>query len=128
MSEKLKKEMENVEKMKKINTELSVTKSASESTMSDLNDKLSALAEDRNLLEREMAKLQSQLQLEKNQRNEASVHVHEVESRLKALASELESVRVREQSTARKNDELNGQLAEKEKTRAQVNENIQFWF
>ena len=81
--------------------------------MSDLNDKLSALTEDRNLLEREMAKLQSQLQLEKNQRNEASVHVQEAESRLKALASELESTRVREQSTARKNDELNGQLAEK---------------
>ena len=64
-----------MEKLKKINTELSVSKSASESSMSDLNDKLVALAEDRNILEREMAKLQSQLQLEKNQRNEASVQV-----------------------------------------------------
>ena len=63
VSEKWKKEVENVEKMKKINTEFSVSKSALESAMSDLNDKLAALAEDRNLLEREMAKLQSQLQL-----------------------------------------------------------------
>ena len=65
--------------------------------MSDLNDKLAALAEDRNLLERETAKLQSQLQLEKNQRNEISVHVHEVEARLKAQTSELEATRAREQ-------------------------------
>jgi chromosome segregation ATPase len=97
ISEKLKKEMENVEKLKKINTELSVSKSTSESSMSDLNDKLAALAEDRNLLEREAAKLQSQLQLEKNQRNEISVHVHEVEGRLKAQTSELEAARAREQ-------------------------------
>ena len=42
ISEKLKKEMENVEKLKKINTELSVSKSASESALSDLNDKNAA--------------------------------------------------------------------------------------
>lgn len=120
ISEKWKKELENVEKMKKINTELSVSKSASESTMSDLNDKLVALAEDRNLLEREIAKLQSQLQLEKNQRNEASEHVLDAEGRLKALAAELELVRIREQSTARQNAELNGEVAEKEKSRAQL--------
>jgi Rho-associated protein kinase 2 len=112
--------MENVEKLKKINTELSVSKSASESALSDLNDKNAALAEDRNLLEREMAKLQSQLQLEKNQRNETSVHVHDVEGRLKALTAELDSARAREQSTARQNAELNGELAEKEKARAQL--------
>ena len=120
ISEKLKKEIENVEKLKKINTELSVSKSASESALSDLNDKNAALAEDRNLLEREMAKLQSQLQLEKNQRNEASVHVQDVEGRLKALTVELDSVRAREQSAARQNAEMNGELAEKEKARAQL--------
>ena len=120
VSEKWKKEVENVEKMKKINTEFSVSKSALESAMSDLNDKLAALAEDRNLLEREMAKLQSQLQLEKNQRNEASVHVHDVEARIKSLVAELDSVRTREQSTARQNADLNSELAEKEKARAQM--------
>ena len=120
VSEKWKKEVENVEKMKKINTEFSVSKSALESAMSDLNDKLADLAEDRNLLEREMAKLQSQLQLEKNQRNEASVHVHDVEARIKSLVAELDSVRTREQSTARQNADLNSELAEKEKARAQM--------
>lgn len=44
-----------------------MSKSAAESALSDLNEKLGALAEDRNLLERETAELQSQLQLEKNQ-------------------------------------------------------------
>lgn len=120
MSEKLKKESEIVEKLKKQNTELSVSKSASESSMSDLNDKLSALAEDRNILERELAKLQSQLQLEKNQRNEASVHVHDMESQLKSLASELESVRIREQNTARQNADLSNELADVEKARTQL--------
>lgn len=86
-----------MEKLKKINTELSVSKSASESSMSDLNDKLVALADDRNLLERETAKLQSQLQLEKNQRNEISAHVHEVEARLKTQTSEFDAARAREQ-------------------------------
>merc|ERR1719471_2265506 len=72
LGDKLKRESESLDKLKKLNTELSVSKSAAESTASDLNEKLSALSEDRNLLERELAKQQSQLQFERSQRNEAS--------------------------------------------------------
>ena len=79
MADKLKKETENIEKLKKVNTELSVAKAAATSVVSDLNDKISSLTEDRNLLERETAKLQSQIQLEKNQRNEAGGRVQELE-------------------------------------------------
>ena len=63
LGDKLKRESESLDKLKKLNTELSVSKSAAESTVSDLNEKLSALSEDRNLLERELAKQQSQLQV-----------------------------------------------------------------
>ena len=70
LGDKLKRESETLDKLKKLNTELSVAKSAAESTASDLNEKLSALSEDRNLLERELAKQQSQLHLERSQRNE----------------------------------------------------------
>jgi chromosome segregation ATPase len=111
MSEKLKKETENLEKLKKINTELSISKSASESAMSDLNDKLAALVEDRNLLEHEMAKLQSQLQLERNQRNETSVRVHEVEARLQVpillISSLAENLKFWPKFHTSKSDNLN---------------------
>ena len=42
--------------------------------MSGLNDKIGSLSEDRNALEREVAKMQSQLQLEKNLRLESGEH------------------------------------------------------
>ena len=42
--------------------------------VSDLNDKVCSLSEDRNALEQEVAKMQSQLQLEKNLRLESDEH------------------------------------------------------
>ena len=74
LSEKLKREMENAEKMKKNNNDASVAKVAALSVVSDLNDKIGSLSEDRNALEREVAKMQSQLQLEKNLRLESGEH------------------------------------------------------
>ena len=44
------------------------------SVVSDLNDKIGSLSEDRNALEREVAKMQSQLQLEKSLRLESGEH------------------------------------------------------
>ena len=84
MGDKLKKETENAEKLKKANTELSVAKTAAQSVVSDLNEKLSSLQEDRNLLEREIAKLQSTVQLEHTQRSEADTHSKELESELES--------------------------------------------
>ncbi len=78
LSDRLKKEADNSEKLKKTNTEVSVAKAAALSAVSDLNDKVASLTEDRNLLERETAKLHSQLQLEKNQRGEAGMQTQEL--------------------------------------------------
>ena len=78
ISDKLKKDLENMEKIKKVNAELSVAKAAAESSLSDLNDKMMALSEDRNLLEAEVIKLQSHLQHEQNQRNETNGLAKEV--------------------------------------------------
>lgn len=141
ISDKLKKEMENMEKLKKVNTELSVSKTAAQSVVSDLNDKIGSLTEDRNLLEREMAKMQSQLQLEKNQRNEACLHVQDLEGKLKNsnifnsnsilivfpflarlqnLGKEMNVLRDREQLKIRENSDLSSRLAEVEKVKANV--------
>ncbi len=82
LSERLKKESEATEKLKKANTELSVARAAAQSASSDLEDRLASLTEDRNLLEREAARLQSQLQLEKNQRGEAGAQAQDLQGEL----------------------------------------------
>jgi len=120
MAEKLKREAESLEKSKKLNTELSVAKTASESTISDLNDKLAALSEDRNLLERELAKQQSQLQLERNQRNEVSSHSQELDAKVGSLISELSNVRETNQGLERDNADMSAHIAELEKARANL--------
>ena len=56
------------------NSHTSLLKVAALSVVSDLNDKIGSLSEDRNALEREIAKMQSQLQLEKSLRLESGEH------------------------------------------------------
>ena len=103
MGDKLKKEIENLDKMKKMNAELNVSKAAATSVVSDLNDKISALTEDRNLLERETAKLQSQIQLEKNQRNEHSRNLQESNLKVQTLQKEFNALKDREQMKISRN-------------------------
>ena len=91
MTEKLKKDVESLERLKKLNTELSVAKATSDSALSDLNDKVSALSEDRNLLERELAKQQSQLQRERDERIEVSKRCQELDSAVHTLTKEITS-------------------------------------
>ncbi len=79
LADRLKKESETTDKLKKASTELSVARAAAQAAVSDLNDKVASLTEDRNLLERETAKLQSQLQLEKNHRGEAGAQAKELQ-------------------------------------------------
>ena len=89
MAEKLKKDVESLERLKKLNTELSVAKATSDSALSDLNDKVSALSEDRNLLERELAKQQSQLHREKDERIELSKRCQELDGGVHSLTKEI---------------------------------------
>ena len=120
LAEKGKKDQEYIEKMKKVNTELSVAKAASESALSDLNDKLQALSEDRNILERELAKQQFQLQVERDQRNEASSHSQELDLRISSLVSEVRSFKDLNQGLERENAELNSRISDLEKSRANL--------
>ena len=78
-----------------------------ESSLSELNNKLLALSEDRNCLEAEVIKLQSHLQHEQNQRNENSGHLKEVENRVEILARDLSQAQDREQRLLRENAEAN---------------------
>ncbi len=120
LAERLKKENEVLEKLKKLNAELCVAKAASESSLSDLNDKMLALSEDRNLLEGEVIKLQSHLQHEQNQRNEMGGHVKDVEKRLENLTRELGQVQDREQRLLRENAALDSRKSELEKVKANL--------
>ena len=127
MAEKLKKDVESLERLKKLNTELSVAKATSDSALSDLNDKVSALSEDRNLLERELAKQQSQLQRERDERIELSKRCQELDTGVHSLTKEITLLRDQIQATERKSAELNGRLAESENAKASLQQEINKW-
>ena len=127
MAEKLKKDAETLERLKKLNTEVSVAKATSDSALSDLNDKVSALSEDRNLLERELAKQQSQLQRERDERIEVSKRCQELDTGIHSLTKEITSLRDQIQITERKNAELNGRLIESESAKASLQQEINKW-
>jgi Rho-associated protein kinase 2 len=127
LADRLKKENENMEKLKKSNAELSIAKTASESSLSELNNKLLALSEDRNCLEAEVIKLQSHLQHEQNQRNENSGHLKEVENRVEILARDLSQAQDREQRLLRENAEANSRKSELEKTKASLKLEAESW-
>lgn len=127
MAEKLKKDVESLERLKKMNTELSVAKATSDSALSDLNDKVSALSEDRNLLERELAKQQSQLQRERDERTESSKRCQELDAGVHTLTKEISSLRDQVQATERKSAELNGRLIESENAKASLQQEMNKW-
>lgn len=127
MAEKLKKDVESLERLKKLNTELSVAKATSDSALSDLNDKVSALSEDRNLLERELAKQQSQLHREKDERIELSKRCQELDGGVHSLTKEITLMRDQIQVSERKSAELNGRLIESENSKASLQQEISKW-
>ena len=120
LADNYKKAVESSEKLKKINAELSVAKAASEASLSDLNDKMLALTEDRNLLESEVIKLQSHLQHEQNQRNELSGQLKDSDAKNGNFLRELNAIREREQRLLSENAALSSQKAVLEKVRADL--------
>ena len=116
-----------MERLKKLNTELSVAKATSDSALSDLNDKISALSEDRNLLERELAKQQSQLQRERDERVEISKRCQELDAGVHSLTKEITLLRDQIQTTERKSAELNGRLVESENVKTSLQQEINKW-
>merc|ERR1719495_2149866 len=120
LAERLKKEQETVEKLKKTVAELQVVRSSSEAAQNDLSDRLTAVSEERDTLERETARLQSQLQLNESQRSEVSTHCKEIELRLTQVKNELDKSRERENNSSRERGELASQLAESEKSKANL--------
>merc|ERR1719495_2407104 len=120
LAERLKKEQETVEKLKKTVAELQVVRSSSEAAQNDLSDRLSCVSEERDTLERETARLQSQLQLNESQRGEESVQRKEREQKMAALKIDLEKTRERESNLSRERAELATKLAESEKAEANM--------
>merc|ERR1719341_2827160 len=120
LAERLKKEQETVEKLKKTVAELQVVRSSSEAAQNDLSDRLACVSEERDTLERETARLQSQLQLNESQRGEESVQRKEREQKMAALKTDLEKTRERESNYSREQAELATKLAESEKAEANM--------
>merc|ERR1719187_1456700 len=106
LSEKMKKEQETIEKLKKTIAELHVAKSSSEGAQSDLSDRLKLIRDERDTFERETARLQAQIQMEKNQKNEVASHVKDLEARRAALKADLEASREREGTILRERNEV----------------------
>ena len=115
--DKLKEEQENTLKLKKTLDDLQVAYTSTKAAHSDLADKLQLVTEERDSLERETARLQSQLQLNEAQRSEMSGHYKEVESRLTNMKTELEKSKVREISYQQELEELTASLASIETAR-----------
>ena len=82
--------------------------------------RLSCVSEERDTLERETARLQSQLQLNESQRGEESVQRKEREQKMAALKIDLEKTRERESNLSRERAELATKLAESEKAEANM--------
>ncbi|CAB4065179.1 ROCK1 [Lepeophtheirus salmonis] len=120
LNEKLKKEAEHNEKIKKANNELLISKTAAESESSGLNDKISALMEERASLEKDVAKIHSHLQMEKNNRNEVANVLKDKENRILGLLSEINSLNDRDQNSSRDNVELYAKISELEKNKANL--------
>ncbi|XP_040567571.1 rho-associated protein kinase 1 isoform X1 [Lepeophtheirus salmonis] len=120
LNEKLKKEAEHNEKIKKANNELLISKTAAESEISGLNDKISALMEERASLEKDVAKIHSHLQMEKNNRNEVANVLKDKENRILGLLSEINSLNDRDQNSSRDNVELYAKISELEKNKANL--------
>ena len=82
--------------------------------------RLACVSEERDTLERETARLQSQLQLNESQRGEESVQRKEREQKMAALKTDLEKTRERESNYSRERAELATKLAESEKAEANM--------
>ena len=117
LADRLKKEQENAEKLKKSLAELKVAYASTEAAHSDLADKLQLVTKERDDLEQETARLQSQVQVNEAQRSEMSGHYKEVESQLTNMKAELEKSQVREISYQRELEELTAQLGSLETAR-----------
>ena len=120
LADRLKKEQETVEKLKKTVAELQVARSSSEATLGDMQDRLSSVSEERDTLERETARLGSQLQMIETQRSEESLQKKEREQKLHQVKQELDKTRERESGMARERAELNTKLADAEKAEANM--------
>jgi Rho-associated protein kinase 2 len=135
LADRLKKEQESVEKLKKAAAELQVARSSSEAAQvtntynfhtqlihfqGDLSERLACVGEERDVLEREAARLQSQLQLQEAQRGEESAQRKERDQKVLQQKVELEKARDRESTLARERAELATKLAETEKAEANM--------
>lgn len=85
-----------------------------------LSIRLACVSEERDTLERETARLQSQLQLNESQRGEESVQRKEREQKMASLKTDLEKIRERESNLSRERAELATKLAESEKAEANI--------
>lgn len=116
--EKLKVEAESTQRLRKQNAELTMAKSASDQVASEFQAILQALQTQRDLLQDEVAQLQSKLAQEKTSRTQASDQQIVLENKVQSLAGELERERLREVKMTADNLQLTERVSSLEKENA----------
>lgn len=115
MQEKLKTETENCQKLRKLATELTMSKSSTELKVNEYQTALQQLQLQRDSLQTEVNTLQTQLTQEKNSRTQQSDQQITLENKLQSLNAELERNRQRELQISSDNTQLSEKVSYLEK-------------
>lgn len=118
MQEKFKHETENNQRFKKQIAELRLMKSDAESKTNDLQSIVAGLQAQRDVLQQEVAELQTRLAQERNARSQSVEMTNELENKLQSANVDLDRIIHREQKFTQDNRILNEKVSELEKENA----------
>jgi serine/threonine protein kinase len=120
IQEKLKLENENYQKSKKSVAELKLIKSDLESKNEELHSIINGIQTQRDILQQEVAELETKLTHEKSARLQSTEIQKELESKIISLQSDLERSSLREIKSVQDNRSLNEKISDLEKENASV--------
>lgn len=118
MQEKFKHETENNQRFKKQIAELRLIKADAESKTNDLQSIVAGLQAQRDVLQQEVAELQTRLAQERNARSQSVEQTNELENKLQSANVDLDRIINREQKVTQDNRILNEKVSELEKENA----------
>lgn len=121
LHEKVKNETDNNQKLKKQLTELRMIKSDAEEKSTELQSTIAGLQAQRDVLQQEVANLQTRLAQERSARAQSIEIEKELEIKIMSLNSELERYAQREQQSVADNRALTERISDLEKENASMN-------
>lgn len=121
LHEKLKTESDGNQKLKKQLTELRMIKTDAEEKSTELQSTIAGLQAQRDVLQQEVANLQTRLAQERSARAQSMEIEKELEIKIMSLNAELERYAQREQQSIADNQALNERISDLEKDNASMN-------